>query len=198
MGTRTGVKYAGLTLPTPTPNPSLTAAPPDAVWDPRLARVGAVTLLALALAVAVRAPELSIHVGEPAPPLRLATLDSGPVDLSVHRGKPMLLNFFATWCRPCQAEVPILNRLHASLHDAVTVAGVLVFSGPPGPEAAQGVARLGPVYPVWVTNEETAAAWSVAAVPVTVLLDRRGVVAWVSQGMVDEDEVRAALAALAP
>lgn len=153
-------------------------------------------LLGLGVALAVRGPGVNLRVGIAAPQLRLATLQGEVVDLAPYRGKPLLLNFFATWCTPCRMEIPGLNKVHASLGDEVAVVGVLVFSGMPGEETRTQVAQMGPVYPVWVSDDESAAAWQVSAVPVTVLLDSQGVVKWVSAGLVTEGEVRDAVHAV--
>jgi thiol-disulfide isomerase/thioredoxin len=165
-------------------------------WGPRLIRWGGMAILLVALGVAVRGPSTSLTVGSVSPQLRLATMDGQRVDLGSYRGRPMLINFFATWCAPCRVEIPVLNKLHASLRDEMAVAGVLVFSGLPGADVQEQVAGLGPVYPVWVSDDETAADWKVSAVPVSILLDGKGVVRWVNNGVVDESDVRDALKAL--
>ena len=46
------------------------------------------------------------------PSIRLFRLDGKTIDLASLRGKPVLLNFWATWCAACRTELPILNRLH--------------------------------------------------------------------------------------
>ena len=165
-------------------------------WGARLMRWSGIGILALAVGFAVRGPGASVAVGQPSPPLRLATLDGRRADLGAYRGKPMLLNFFATWCGPCRGEISVLNKLAAELKDRVAITGVLVFSGAPGDDTTRAVASLGPAYPVWVTDDETAAAWRVSAVPVSVILDGAGTVRWVTNGAVSEEEVRDALANL--
>jgi len=52
--------------------------------------------------------------GTAAPPLRLRTLDGGPLDLAALRGRPVVVNFWATWCEPCVREFPLLARTAAS------------------------------------------------------------------------------------
>ncbi len=56
-----------------------------------------------------------VHVNPPGvlPDLTFAGLDGGRVSLSVFAGKPLVLNFWATWCSPCVAELPDLDRLAA-------------------------------------------------------------------------------------
>jgi peroxiredoxin len=72
-----------------------------------------VLLCAPAFAKAER-PELpgEIAVGEPVPDFTLPDLQGNPVTLSKLRGKVVLLNFWATWCPPCRAEFPSMERLN--------------------------------------------------------------------------------------
>jgi thiol-disulfide isomerase/thioredoxin len=46
------------------------------------------------------------------PQVQLKDLNGGTVDLSEFKGKPMIVNFWATWCGPCRFEIPMLNELH--------------------------------------------------------------------------------------
>ncbi|WP_425521180.1 TlpA family protein disulfide reductase, partial [Xanthomonas translucens] len=49
--------------------------------------------------------------GDPAPALRLPTLDGGSLTLAQFRGRPLLVNVWASWCEPCVREMPELDRL---------------------------------------------------------------------------------------
>ena len=57
----------------------------------------------------------ALKLGSEAPGFRLPSIAGGEVDLRSQRGKIVVLNFWATWCPPCVAEMPSLERLHRTL-----------------------------------------------------------------------------------
>lgn len=65
-----------------------------------------------------------------APPFTLTEPDGGTFNLLTLRGKPIILNFWATWCEPCAIEMPELQRLHEQFGDDVVVVGVNVGESP--------------------------------------------------------------------
>ncbi|MDA0351056.1 MAG: TlpA disulfide reductase family protein [Chloroflexi bacterium] len=75
---------------------------------------------------------LAVEVGEPVPDFQLATPDGGTLRLSDFRGQAVVLNFWATWCGPCRAEMPELQRIHDehSADGSLTVIGVDVMESP--------------------------------------------------------------------
>ncbi|ELQ06265.1 redoxin protein, partial [Xanthomonas translucens DAR61454] len=63
--------------------------------------------------------------GDPAPALRLPTLDGGTLTLAQFRGRPLLVNVWASWCEPCVREMPELDRLaRAQPADGLQVLGI--------------------------------------------------------------------------
>jgi cytochrome c biogenesis protein CcmG, thiol:disulfide interchange protein DsbE len=69
------------------------------------------TLLALALA-ACSGAQPAARLGSPAPDFSLPTADGGTVRLADLKGKPVLINFWATWCQPCREEMPAMQDLY--------------------------------------------------------------------------------------
>src|SRR6266571_924066 len=67
--------------------------------------------------------------GAKAPPFKIKRLDTGEmVDLQQLLGKPIVLNFWATWCGPCKAEHPVLNWAADRYKDRVVFLGIVVES----------------------------------------------------------------------
>ncbi len=64
---------------------------------------------------------LSAKVGEAAPNFSLPTLDGGRVELSDYRGRPVVLNFWASWCTPCRREFPLLRDNVGTKHDVALI-----------------------------------------------------------------------------
>jgi len=60
------------------------------------------------------APTPGPAVNRPAPTFSLRTLDGKMVSLETYRGKPLIMNFFASWCDPCREEMPLINELAAN------------------------------------------------------------------------------------
>ena len=67
---------------------------------------------------------LSAKIGERAPDFTLETLDGGTVSLSDFRGKPVVLNFWASWCTPCRQEFPLLRDTLAARPGDFALVGV--------------------------------------------------------------------------
>jgi cytochrome c biogenesis protein CcmG, thiol:disulfide interchange protein DsbE len=66
-------------------------------------------------------------VGTPGIPFELRTLDGKAISLESFRGKPLVLNFFASWCDPCREEMPLINGLAAqSVSNGYNVVAIAV------------------------------------------------------------------------
>ncbi len=118
-----------------------------------------------------------VMVGRPAPRLDLPALRPGEpalTDALLHSGKPVLVNFFASWCTPCLAEQPLLERL--AKKDGVTLIGVAWRNKPE--EARAWLDRLGDPFKQvgYDLDGVMAVDWGLSGVPETFLIDANGIV----------------------
>jgi peroxiredoxin len=124
-------------------------------------------------------------VGHPAPDFTLTTLTGETFALSDLRGKPVVLNFWATWCPPCRAELPELQAA------AERYAGELVIAGVNQAETADSVARfadgLGLRFLVPLdTDAQVSRLYGARSLPTTFFIDRDGIVRQIQIGPVTE------------
>lgn len=127
---------------------------------------------------------------------RLATLDGSPRPLERFRGEVLVINVWAPWCRPCRDEMPSLQ----ALHDRFAPQGVrflTVAVDRPGP-VERFLRRHRLSLPVFLELDRFPPALGVAAVPTTLVVDRRGAVVLRHRGAADWDqpEMHAFLTAL--
>ena len=110
--------------------------------------------------------------GKAAPTIMLQDLDERPFDLAEHRGKPVVINFWSTWCQPCKIEHPLLLRA-PDMYPDVTFLGVIYSDD--ASKAKQYLKRAGSAYRHLDDPEGRAAIdYGVAGVPETFFIDTRG------------------------
>ncbi|MBJ7516341.1 MAG: TlpA family protein disulfide reductase [Stenotrophomonas sp.] len=120
---------------------------------------------------------VSAGIGDPLPPLVLPDLSGAPVDLQRFRGRPLLINVWASWCAPCVEEMPELARFAAAQGDhGVQVLGLALDSA----EGVREFLRRVPVdYPIVLETPGPADASvhlgnTQGLLPYTVLVDAQG------------------------
>jgi len=132
-------------------------------------------------------------VGTPAPDFRIRNLDGKEVALSSYKGKAVLLDFWATWCVPCRAELPMFQKLHRELaakHAAIVLVDVGENAGP----VAKYVRGEKYTFPVLLDeDEQVKTQYRLVVFPSLVVIDKQGRIRSVIGGAVTEDRVRAAL-----
>jgi peroxiredoxin len=137
------------------------------------------------------APELSIDLGN-GTTYRLKDLDGQSITLGALRGKVVWLNFFASWCPPCQQETPILRSLADTYHDrGLELVGISVQeTTPTDVKSYADRYRLG--YTIGFDGSgEVLRAYRVYALPTQFFIDTNGVIRQVVSGPVDEQGAKA-------
>jgi len=121
-------------------------------------------------------------VGKPMPAVSLVDLQGHRVSVSDLRGKPVLLNFWATWCIPCRAEMPELQYESRELGDTVHIIGV--DEGEPVADITQFVTEIGVTYPMWRDpSDQVDGILKAPGLPYSIYMDRHGRITTVKIGL---------------
>ena len=133
---------------------------------------GVWALLAAASVIA----ETGATIGAPAPPLIVTQLDGQQFDLARERGKVVLVNYWASWCSPCRAEMPVLDKFYQRYQgQGLVLLGLSVDEA--GDRAAVTDIMRKFSYPAALAAGAKANGFGPAlAVPMTFVIDTRGVV----------------------
>ena len=141
--------------------------------------------LLLFCGLAATAAELKPWPGGATPPLALQDLAGKWHDLADYRGKVVLVNFWATWCEPCRAEMPSIDRLRRSLHGKpFEVLGVNLAEPLSRIEKYLESMPLG--FPLLRDRDSAASkAWKARMLPASYLVGRDGRIRYFSYGELD-------------
>jgi cytochrome c biogenesis protein CcmG, thiol:disulfide interchange protein DsbE len=140
----------------------------------------------------------AFHVGRPAPPLLVPQLGGGEIDLASLRGKPVWINFMATWCPPCRDELPRMNGFAIRYEDTglvVIAIDVREEAGTVGPF----VEEIPVLFPVGLDLDgEAQRTWGAYALPVHFWIDADGIVRDGALGGIGPDIMAAGLQSILP
>ncbi len=129
------------------------------------------------------------HIGRPAPAWSEPAVPSGTLALASLHGKAVYLNFFASWCPPCNEEAPTLNALQKQFGShGLQIVGVDVLENARKAEQFRSEHHL--AYPAVVDDGTLRNQYNINGLPVHVFIDRSGVVRDVIVGELSETEMR--------
>jgi thiol-disulfide isomerase/thioredoxin len=135
-------------------------------------------------------------VGQSAPVFALRNDRGAPVSLAQYRGRVVVMNLWASWCPPCRAEMPDLQRL-ADARSRQGLAIVGVNEGESAQRARTFAQSLGIRFPIWIDDgQRYGRIYAALGLPTTVIVDRNGVVVRGFDGALTFDQMRAATASL--
>ncbi len=159
------------------------------------------TFAALAVVSCGVASPAQIGPGQVAPEIKIEQLLNSPIafaSLAEVKGSALMIEFWATWCGPCRAQLPHLNELHAKFAERGLV--VLGVSNEPEAKVKPFLEQNGMKYPIAIdTTGAATKAYGVKGIPHAFLIDKDGNVAWSGHpATIREADIEAALVGALP
>ena len=178
-----------------TPAPSIAQTPTPG--NPSSGAPGTASTATAPASVAVPSGN-GFHVGRPAPTLVVPQVGGGTIDLAALKGKPVWVNFMATWCPPCQDEFPLMNGFAARYSSTGLVVLAVDVREDEG-TVASFAQRLKALFPLGLDSDGSAALrWGAIALPVHFWIDATGIVRDGAAGGIGADTMVHGLRSILP
>jgi len=129
--------------------------------------------------------DVGLSEGQTAPDFLLTTLEGEEARLSDFRGQPVIINFWATWCPPCRAEMPDFQELYES--EDVEILAVNLTESEQSEEGVQDfIDELGLTFPVPMDGDTIVSQmYEVQAYPTSYMVDSEGKIQFVARGAIN-------------
>lgn len=132
----------------------------------------------------------------PAPDFTVFDAEGNKVKLSDFKGKPIVLNFWASWCPPCKVEMPYFNETYAEVKDSIVFVMVDMVDGQreTKEKGQRYIADQGYSFPVYFDLEQDAAYnYGISSIPTTFFIDAEGNIVTAYQGAISKGKLKAAI-----
>lgn len=132
----------------------------------------------------------------PAPDFTVFDAKGNEVKLSDFAGKPVVLNFWASWCPPCKVEMPYFDKIYAEVKDEIVFMMVDVVDGTRETQAKgqKYIEAQGYSLPIYFDNKQDAAyTYGISSIPTTFFIDADGNIITAYQGAIDEKTLKTAI-----
>ena len=131
--------------------------------------------------------------GKPAPGFTLTDVDGNKVSLAQFKGHPVVVNFWATWCGPCQLEMPWFEAINTKYKpQGLVILGLSQDEGTAKEKIAAAARKLGVSYAILLPDESVAKAYGgVDYLPETFYVDAKGRVVEQTAGAATQDQIEA-------
>lgn len=125
--------------------------------------------------------EAVVEIGQPAPKFKLLDLKGQEVSLDQFKGKVVMLDFWATWCGPCQMTMPVIEKLEKEYADTLVVLAINLQETKG--EVAEYIQRQGITSRVLLDESgSVGAAYGTESIPMQFLIDKTGIVRHIQIG----------------
>ncbi|SFA89012.1 MULTISPECIES: peroxiredoxin [unclassified Bacillus (in: firmicutes)] len=145
-----------------------------------LAAVALIVLITVAIVQAMEKKEepvnnsTGIAIGSKAPDFEVKTLTGETVKLSDYKGKKVMLNFWATWCPPCKAEMPDMQKHYEQGHKDYEI---LAINIDPQLDVQGFVDEMGLTFPILLDEDDSInTKYKVISIPTTYFIDKKGII----------------------
>lgn len=125
---------------------------------------------------------IGLEIGQLAPDFALTTLNGDEVSLSDYRGQPLMLNFWATWCPPCRAEMPDMKKFYQNT-DVEILAINLTDTETDINEVQEFVDKYDLTFPILLDEAiEVAMIYAIQPIPTSFMIDSEGIIRFKTSG----------------
>jgi peroxiredoxin len=153
-------------------------------------RAFTVSIVVLAVLLGcTRTDDRSASVSGDAPNFKLQDLSGKTVQLSDYKGKPVMLDFWATWCQPCRDTIPGIVKLHKDYAGKGLAILAISLDGGESEDLKTFQKKHGMTYTVLIGNEDVASQYGVRTIPMMILIDKSGKIQKRYLGAGSEDDI---------
>lgn len=139
-----------------------------------------------------------IKIGSKAPDFELVDLNGEKHRLKDYEGQGIVLNFWGTWCGPCEREFPAMERQYAEFKDK-GVEIIAINYKQSDFEVNTYVKNMGMTFPVAIDKKTSVfRTYNIGPLPTTIFIDKNGKIKEISKGEMSEKQIRDYMASIAP